>query len=188
VDPRQVVRQSDGTFQCRECGFRYALSGPEMVAVVREAVGQVREAALAIPVEVRGQRTAPQVWSPNAYCAHLADATELIEGRVRRIATEDRPFLRGYDQDAAALAGRFDEVPVEPSLDRVDAAAARFVEVIEALPAAGWELEGVHEEAGAIRLRDIAHDMPHELIHHTGDLRRIGAELTGPARTATGDG
>jgi hypothetical protein len=174
-----VLREPDGTFRCRECGFRYALTGPEMLAVVRENVGRVRQAARAIPVEVRGQRTAPEVWSPNAYCAHLADATELIESRVRRIATEDRPFLRGYDQDAAAEAGRFDEVPVEPSLDRVDAAAARFLEVIEVLPDDGWDREGVHQEAGAIRLRDIAHDMPHELIHHTGDLRRIGAELAG---------
>jgi hypothetical protein len=179
VDPRQVVLEDDGTFRCRECGFRYALTGPELIGAVGSTLGQLREAALAIPVELRRQRTAPEVWSPNAYCAHLADATELIEGRVRRIATEDRPFLRGYDQDAAAEAGRFDEVAMKPSLDRVDAAVAGFLSVIEGLPASGWDRQGVHEEAGPIRLRDIAHDMPHELIHHTGDLRRIGAELAG---------
>jgi hypothetical protein len=96
---------------------------------------------------------------------------------VRRIASEDRPTLQSYDQDAAAERGRFDEVPVEPSLRRLEFAVGRFVELIGALPEDAWARVGNHEEAGAIALRDIAHDMPHELLHHAGDLRRLGDEL-----------
>jgi hypothetical protein len=177
VDPNQVVRDSDGAFRCRECGFRYALSGPEMIRVCGDGVHRFRTAALAIPVELRGRRSAPAVWSPNAYCAHMADAAELIEGRVRRVATEDGPFLAGYDQDDAAEQGRFDERPLEPSLERIDAAVSRFVDVVSNLDDVGWARSGNHEEAGAIRLVDIAHDMPHELTHHAGDLARIGADL-----------
>ena len=172
-----MLRESDGTFRCRECGFRYALTGSSIAETCSRTMPEVREAALAVPDELRARRVAPAVWSPNAYCAHLADASELIEGRVRRIASEHRPVLKGYDQDAAAERGRFDEVPVEPSLHRMEAAVGRFVELIGALPEDAWARVGVHEEAGEIVLRDIAHDMPHELLHHTGDLRRLGDEL-----------
>jgi hypothetical protein len=177
VDPTQVLLESDGTYRCRECGFRYALSGPAIADTCSRALPEVREAALAVPDELRARRVAAAVWSPNAYCAHLADASELIEGRVRRIASEDRPALQSYDQDAAAERGRFDEVPVEPSLRRLEFAVGRFVELIGALPEDAWARVGNHEEAGAIALRDIAHDMPHELLHHAGDLRRLGDEL-----------
>jgi hypothetical protein len=177
MDPNQVIRDSDGAFRCRECGFRYSLSGPGIVRVCTDGVRGFRAAALAIPVELRGRRTAPAVWSPNAYCAHMADAAELIEGRVRRIATEDGPFLAAYDQDAAAEKGRFDEQPIEPSLQRIDSAVSRFIDVLSNLDGGGWARSGNHEEAGAIRLVDIAHDMPHELTHHAGDLARIGADL-----------
>ncbi|GAC1577798.1 MAG: hypothetical protein NVS3B18_11540 [Candidatus Dormibacteria bacterium] len=177
MDPTQVLRGSDGTFRCRECGFHYALDGAGIIATCTRAADDVRTSALAVPEPRRSHRIAPAVWSPNAYCAHLADASELIEGRVRRIATEDRPFLRGYDQDAAAERGHFDDVPVEPSLHRIDAAVGRFVALVATLPDSAWARVGVHEEAGDIVLRDLAHDMPHELVHHAGDLRRLGHEL-----------
>lgn len=181
MDPRQVHRGSDGIFRCRECGFRYALSGAEIIQTCTGASGKVRDSALALPERLRARRLEPAVWSPNAYCAHLAEASEVIEGRLRRIATEDRPFLRSYDQDAAAERGHFDDVPVEPSLRRIDDAVGRFVELIAALPEPAWQRVGVHEEAGDILFRDIAHDMPHELVHHAGDLRRLGRELGGRA-------
>jgi len=122
MDPTQVLRGDDGVFTCRECGFRYALSGAEIARVCATTVVEVRAAALAVPESLRARRTAPEVWSPNAYCAHLADASELIEGRARRIVSEDRPLLRGYDQDEAAVRGCFDEVSMDTSLPRIEAA------------------------------------------------------------------
>lgn len=181
MDPTQVVRDPDGSFRCRECGFRYALTREEIVRTCTDTVPAVRNAAQAVPDALRTRRTQPQVWSPNAYCAHLADAAELIEKRVRRIATEERPLLPGYDQDAAAEAGQFDEVPIDASLPRIEAAVVRFTTLLDGLDDTAWQRVGMHEEAGELRLRDIAHDMPHELTHHAGDLRRIGAELQGRA-------
>jgi hypothetical protein len=177
MDPRQVLRECDGTFRCRECGFRYALSGTEIIQTCTSASGEVRDSALAVPERLRARRIAPAVWSPNAYCAHLAEDTELIEDRMRRVATEDRPWLHAYDQDTAAERGKFDDVPVEGSLQRIDGAVGRFVALIAGLPEEAWQRVGVHEEAGEVLLRDIAHDMPHELVHHAGDLRRLGHEL-----------
>ena len=184
MDPTQVLRGDDGVFTCRECGFRYALSGAEIARVCATTVVEVRAAALAVPESLRARRTAPEVWSPNAYCAHLADASELIEGRARRIVSEDRPLLRGYDQDEAAVRGRYDEVSMDTSLPRIEAAVARFVSLVESLPEAAWQRVGMHEEAGELRLRELAHDMPHELTHHAGDLRRIGAELQAQSPTS----
>jgi len=182
MDRDQVLREPDGTFRCRECGFRYALSGAQIAATCTAAVVDVGDTARAIHTPLRERRPAPAVWSPNAYCAHLAEATELIELRVRRIATEDRPQLAGYDQDAAADDGGFDRVPMERTMPRIEAAVARFVSLVGGLGAADWQRIGVHEEVGEVRLVDIAHDMPHELTHHADDLRRIGAELAADTR------
>lgn len=177
MDPSQVSRDADGIFRCRECGFRYALDRLEVARTCGAAVVEVRAAAEAIPTATRARRPSPSVWSPNAYCAHLGDAAELIEQRVRRIATENRPLLSGYDQGAAAEAGRFDEVDMDVSLARLDAAVTRFVDILTSLSETDWSRLGVHEEAGELRLGDIAQDMPHELTHHAGDLRRLRVDL-----------
>ncbi len=191
MDTRQVVRDDTGTMRCRECGFPYALSPLEVAERADHALATVREAVAAVPVELRGRRPSPAVWSVNAYVAHLAEAAAVIAGRIQAIIARDRPPLASYDQDQTARVGRFDERPADDSLialrPTVDACTAE----IRGLAPGSWERMGLHAEAGEVRLSDIAHDLAHELEHHATDIRRVGADVelqrtegNGPARDA----
>jgi hypothetical protein len=178
MDPAQVTRDADGAMRCRECGFRYALSREAVIDGTESGLRAVTDAVAATPESSRNRRPAPEVWSVNAYTAHLDEAAGVIFGRVQAIAERDRPALQWYDQDQTATEGRFDERPADASLRGLTETVGQFTDYLRALPAGAWSRPGVHSRAGAVTLAEIAHDMPHELQHHAGDVHRV-AKLVG---------
>ena len=178
MDTRQVTRDENGTMRCRECGFPYALAPGEVADRADQAMAAVDDAVRAAPLTLRGRRPAPDVWSVNAYTAHLAEAALVIDGRIRRMAQEDRPALAAYDQDHTAAEGRFDERPADASLATLRETVAACTVEMRSLSPERWQRTGLHAEAGEVRLSDIAHDLAHELEHHAADIRRVGAQVT----------
>jgi hypothetical protein len=177
MDPSQVTRDDQGVMACRECGFRYTLTPAEIVERSDRGVVGVRDAVTGVPVAQRGIRPSPEVWSVNAYSAHLADAAGVITERARAIAEQDRPPLPYHDQDRAVEEGRADEQDAEVSLRQLDEAVNIFRSIVLDLRPEQWDRVGIHARAGEVNLREIAHDLPHELEHHAMDIRRIGTVL-----------
>jgi hypothetical protein len=175
MDPKQVVRTPEG-LRCRECGFAYTLSPVGVADQTIAGLAMVEAAGSAVPQERRGVRPKPDVWSVNAYLAHLPDAARIISERVQAIVEHDNPWLPWVDESQAAEQGRYDERPAEESLAELRPLAEAFAAYIRKLPADAWERVGTHSTAGEVQMRDIAHDMPHELKHHAEDIRRIGSE------------
>jgi hypothetical protein len=176
MDPRQVVRDDDGVMRCTQCGFRYDHSSDEVAEAASAGLNEVRDAVRATPRERRAVRVAPDVWSVNAYTAHLAEASGVVLGRVRRIAEEDRPDLAWYDESESVERNRFDERSVDVSLSELEHRVNEFILLLHSLEPGQWGRIGVHSRAGDIRLAESAHDMAHELRHHAGDIRAIGVE------------
>lgn len=179
MDPQQVKRDADGVMRCGECGFAYGLDPKEVAKRAGSGLEAVRRAVAGVPEALRNRRPSPAVWSVNAYTAHLADTAEVIDWRVRRVAEQDRPLLPNHDQDEAVERSRADERSVEESLALLERRVRAFQEYVEKLAADAWGRVGVHSRAGEVRLSDVAHDMPHELEHHAGDIRRVGEQVGG---------
>jgi hypothetical protein len=177
MDPSQVVRDEDGVMRCRECGFRYDLTPDEIESRSGSGEIAVRDAVAGVSEADRGHRPSPEVWSVNAYTAHLADAAGVILGRVRAITAQDRPPLPYHDENKAVEEGRADEQPVAVSLRRLEDNVGSFRTFITGLQPEDWDRVGVHARAGEVTLREIAHDMPHELEHHAMDIRRVGEQV-----------
>jgi hypothetical protein len=171
MDPEQVVRTDDGAMRCRQCGFTYELPPEDLLEQVAVGMAEVRSAVASVPEKRRDARPSPEVWSVNAYVAHLADAAAVITERVRRIATEDNPSLAYHQQDDAADEGRYDEQPADRLLERLGGTVEEFVDYTRSLPPSAWSRTGVHALAGPVTLSEIAHDMAHELRHHAEDIR-----------------
>lgn len=167
--------------RCRECGFEYVLSPEAISERAKSGYEAVAAAVATVPASYQGQRQSPAVWSVNAYVAHLADAAEVIHWRINAITTRDRPSLPNHDQEAAVERTRADERPTEESLPRLAKSVEAFRQTIVKLPAEAWDRVGVHSVAGDVRLRDLAHDMPHELTHHAADIRAIGEQVRAQA-------
>ena len=178
MDPRQVVRGDDGVMRCRVCGFRYGLNPREIVERSETGLDAVEAAVAAAPEGIRRRRPEPAVWSVNAYTSHLADAATVILGRTVTISEQDEPSLAYHDQDQAVEESRADERPVDESLVRLRESVREFQRYVAALPPDAWDRVGVHERAGRVRLTEIAHDMPHELQHHAGDIRDVSERLS----------
>lgn len=174
MDPEQVARNRDGILTCRQCGFTYDLSPADLVLEMERGLQAVRDAVTAASPERLDRRPEPDVWSVNAYVAHLAVAAEVITGRVRLIAAEENPFLPYYQQDDAAAEDAYDRWPADASLRRLEETVQAFRQQVNGLGDDAWRRTGIHEEAGEVSLADIAHDMPHELLHHAEDIRRVG--------------
>jgi hypothetical protein len=110
--------------------------------------------------------------------AELVERTvPVINHRIRAIAEEDRPSLPYHDENRAVAESQADSIPTGLSLDRLRRECASFQEYVRTLPDEAWDRVGVHERAGEIRLREVAHDFLHELLHHAMDIRRIGQQL-----------
>jgi hypothetical protein len=184
MDPSQVMRDDHGMMTCRECGYRYSLTPSEIVERSGSGVAAVRAALAGVPESYRGIRPSPEVWSVNAYAAHLADAAGVITNRIQAIAEQDRPLLPYHDQDQAVEEEHSDEQEAEGSLLRLEETVAAFRTSVTSLTPEQWDRVGVHARAGEVSLREIAHDMPHELEHHAMDMRRIGGTLVGDAETS----
>jgi hypothetical protein len=177
MDPRQVVRDSDGAMHCPECGFRYDLDPQEVVAQSRSGLQEVDEALRTVPEAYRRVRPSPDVWSVNAYVSHLTDTVDVISWRVRAISQEERPHLPNHDQDQAVEDSHADERPADRSLEQLTHGVDAFCRLIEGYDPATWQRVGVHSRAGEVRLADAAQDMPHELHHHARDIRQVGERV-----------
>jgi hypothetical protein len=179
MDPTQVIRDENGVMRCRECGFSYNLAPEEIASRSGSGLAAVQEALATVPTAKRALRPSPQVWSVNAYAAHLADAAVVITERVRAITEQDRPPLPYHDQDQAVEEGHADEQPADASLIRLEGSVAGFRTLTARLAPEAWDRVGVHARAGDVTLREVAHDMPHELEHHAMDIRRVGEQVQG---------
>ncbi len=177
MDPAQVVRDENGMMRCRECGFTYGRSREEVVELTEHGLEAVRTALAGADSTRRHLRPDPLVWSVNAYVAHLADAAALIDGRIHQIAEHEHPELAWHDQDAAVERGRQDEQAAGESLSRLEHTVARFLRYLTDLPPEAWKRSGVHSRAGAVRLAEVAQDMPHELQHHANDIEDVDRQV-----------
>jgi hypothetical protein len=175
MDPQQVVRGDDGVMRCTQCGFAYDHDAEETARLAGDGFEAFQFAVIGVPERLQARRPAPDVWSVNAYAAHMAEAATVIYERVRNITEQDRPTLEWYDESEAVERGNYDERPAVESLEPLRESVAAFRRFLDDLEPGTWDRVGIHSRAGEVRLSEIAQDMPHELEHHADDVIRIGA-------------
>jgi hypothetical protein len=93
-------------------------------------------------------RPAPGKWSPREVVHHLADSEMTAAVRLRLLVAEERPAIRGYDQDEFARRLYYDR-PIAASLAAFRFARASTGEILDRLTEAQWAREGTHSESGA---------------------------------------
>ena len=108
--------------------------------LVAEALKGATEAEL-------DRRPAPDKWSAREIVHHLADSEMTSAIRLRLLLAEDRPAIRGYDQDEFAQRLYYDR-PIAASLEAFQAARKTTAEILERMTEAQWAREGTHSEHG----------------------------------------
>lgn len=122
-----------------------------LIAQYKDGYRAVSEALLKITPEELDAVPAPGKWTARQIVHHLADSEMTAAVRFRLLIAEDRPAIKGYDQDAFASRLHYDR-PHEASLELFRAARASTAELMACLSEAEWQRDGTHSEVGRFGL------------------------------------
>src|SRR3954463_7795727 len=123
----------------------------QLIGRYKDGYRVVAEALVKITAEELDAKPAPGKWSARQIVHHLADSETTAAVRFRLLLTEDRPAIKGYDQDRFADRLHY-ERPHEASLELFRAARASTSELMGCLTEADWLREGTHAEVGRFGL------------------------------------
>jgi hypothetical protein len=155
------------------------LGGQDPVAVQRQLVAELRRAIAGLGQRELTMPETPGKWSIAQVIDHLTDQERVNGYRIRSIVAEDKPALRGYDQDRWAAHLRWGTTPVEDVLAELDVLRRRNLRLLTALDDAEWERVGMHSERGPESARRVcALTAAHDLVHRR-QIARIRAAVTG---------
>jgi hypothetical protein len=129
-----------------------SLSPAEREALIQQYAdgpNWLERAIEAVPEAARAWRPGPGKWTAHEVVCHCADSEMHSALRIRTLLIEDRPTIRGYDQDAWAIGLDYAGHPLAVALAAVRAARNHTVPLLRKIPAAAWSRTGTHSESGA---------------------------------------
>lgn len=106
-------------------------------------------------------------WSAVEIIAHLADVEKLYRGRMQEMLTKRTPpYLRNFDQEAAAREGDYASRDLRASLEDFANERAETISLLMNLALKDWEKTGIHDQMGEVSVEDLAerlidHDEEH---------------------------
>ncbi len=105
-------------------------------------------------------------WSVKHALAHLVDTEDVIAGRIRRIVTEDHPFIESIDPTARLKQGGYLKRGLEDLLAEFEMNRNFGLTLLKTLSDEKLARLGTHDEAGEISAADHAHQWAyHDLMH-----------------------
>lgn len=115
----------------------------------------------------------PGGWTVRQLVHHIADSHLNAYIRCKLILTEEKPPLKPYDQDAwATLADS--HLPIEFSLNLIEALHQRWVTVLRAVKGEEWNRGGFHmEHQRELSLHHIAAMYAWHSRHHLAHIQNL---------------
>lgn len=154
--------------RCDECGFAASDVAPQDVGgTVRDLVP--RWVAALHRADAR-DRPAPDVWSTLEYGAHVRDVMRVFGERARLMIEQDDPLFDDWDQDATALADRYDLQDPAVVADELALAAEATADRFDAATAAQWERTGQRSNGSLFTVRTLGQYFLHDVVHHLHDV------------------
>jgi len=142
---------------------------PELMPWLDRRLAGVSEARLRRP-------EAPGKWSAVAIVQHLADSELILSVRGRLILSEDRPPIRGFDQDLWAERFDYAGASLVHALAQLRVLREGNLALWRTLGPAELAREGIHSERGPESLGRLLQLMAaHDLVHRRQIERVLGA-------------
>jgi len=149
-----------------------------LVQQYKDGIGEVDAALAGISERELDLRPAPGKWSPREIVHHLADSEMTSAIRLRLLLAEERPAIRGYDQDEFArrlFYGR----PIDASLAAFRWARVSTAELLDCMSEADWRREGTHSEVGHYSVGRWLEIYAVHAHDHAAQIRRARASAGG---------
>ncbi len=125
----------------------YSISGmPQTIAALLDGVTTTELDA----------RPFPERFTLREAIAHLADWEGVWLERIQRIATEESPFLPGYDEGQWAIDHDYAHSDFEEQMAKIVTGRAAMITYLRGLELSSWQRLGQHGELGSISLFELA--------------------------------
>lgn len=131
------------------------------------------------PARLRGlvqhddqRRCHPELqWTVSGYLCHIGDSIRIWSERIACVALGHDGPVAVYDQDQLAVARHYDDIDVRTALWSLERAVLDWRAALALTDRASFTM--LHEEMGAMSLRDVVTIRAHDVAHHTYDVERI---------------
>jgi hypothetical protein len=153
---------------CPECGFdSRAVAGPEIGDRVRVNAAVWQQVLGRADVTTR---PAPGVWSPLEYACHVVDVHRVFEARAALMLAEDDPLFENWDQDATALADRYDLQDPQVVAVELTEAADSTADLFDSVADDQWDRSGRRSNGSEFTVLTLGQYGLHDLRHHLWDV------------------
>ncbi len=149
------------------------MTHPEIVTTLRALPDEIDQLVHGLSEDALRSRPTPDEWSIKEVCAHLRDAIEIDGERIRRMATEDDPFLPAYDQEALAREKDYRNESTPLILTALRAFLGGLAYLLENLAQDEWQRTGRHEERGPISVSQYAELSAQHAQAHLAQLKTL---------------
>ena len=155
---------------CPECGFdgdRYPRD--VYAATVRQLGVSWRRVLDGDPDALRHRRE-PDRWSTLEYACHVRDVFTVFRRRVELMLEDDGVAFANWDQDATAVAERYDLADPPDVAAALSDNAERLAAAFGSVPDTAWTHQGVRSDGARFTVESIGRYLLHDPIHHLYDV------------------
>jgi hypothetical protein len=156
---------------CPECGFDARAFPRDEVGGMVRANAAAWQDVLARP-EGLTARPADDRWSALEYACHVRDVFRLYDRRLEMMLTEDEPDFPNWDQDAAAVADRYNEQDPSTVAGDITTGAARLADRFDGVSGDTWQRTGNRSDGARFTVESFARYLIHDPVHHLDDVAR----------------
>jgi hypothetical protein len=152
---------------------------PKLIAAIAETPVAMRSAVAGLTRDQLDTRYRPGGWTVKQVVHHVPDSHLNAYTRFKLALTEDEPTIKTYDEAAWAELADSRKVPIEVSLDMLDALHVRWVALLRSMDTDGFNRGLRHPEHGRVlTLRQMlglyAWHGRHHVAHITALKKREG--------------
>lgn len=154
---------------CPDCGFAAAeIDGPAIADRIPALLDPWQD-VLDRPDAT--DRPRPDVWSAVEYACHVRDVCLLFTERVEQMLAQDGPGFANWDQDEAAVSGRYAQQDPREVAAQILQAGARVEDAFATVPGDAWGRRGLRSDGTPFTVETLGQYLLHELAHHLVDVR-----------------
>lgn len=156
------------TGTCPECGATVGDVPPAAVAdLIPDQVARWHEVLSRPDV---GSRPRSEAWSPLEYACHIRDVYGVFAARTRLVLDEDGASFADWDQDEAAVVGRYREQEPGAVARDLAAAAGAYASLLAQVPDDAWGRVGLRSNGSQFTLGTLTQYFLHDVTHHLWDV------------------
>ncbi len=153
---------------CPDCRLDVSRLDPAQTGALTRGLVPRWNAVLQRP----GATTRPDddTWSPTEYACHVRDVFRLFDHRLELMLTHDDPLFANWDQDASAVADRYDLQDPATVAGELAAAAAMVADRFDGVGETQWQRPGRRSDGTAFTVASFARYFLHDPVHHLWDV------------------